>query len=150
MCGECTRPLGTHNECYPSGLESVQVTGGYDSYHLFDMTSYKFSICEKCLRGLFDNFKIPPVVSDMYQGSTYAEDKEMYDYRIWKDTGGHHEAYVNGKCNFIKDCQNKAVYTQYISDEFTESCCCEEHKGRWGYGNSRLGPFVSHTLRVFL
>lgn len=43
------------------GLTGAEVFGKYESGHgLFDMTRYKFSICELCLVEMFDSFKIPP------------------------------------------------------------------------------------------
>ncbi len=154
MCGECMRPLGTHNEQYPHGLEDASVQGGYDSYHLFDMTRYTFSFCEKCLRRLFNECKIPPKVEDNIDlrpiEYAWARDQEMYEYRIWKDNGGHHQAYLDKKCNFVKDCPNRAVYTQLISNDFTENCSCEEHKELWGYGNSKLTKFIPNVLKPFL
>lgn len=154
MCGGFQRPVGDHNEQYPSGLEGVTVTGGYDSYHLFDMTSYTFSFCERCLRKMFNECKIPPLVIDRLDSGLnptgWKEDQEAYEYRVWKDDGGHHQAYLDKKCNFVKDCPNKAVYTQLISDDFTENCCCEEHKHLWAYGNSRLTKFIQNMLKPFL
>lgn len=154
MCGGPQRPLGTHNEQYSHGLEKASVEGGYDSYHLFDCTEYTFSFCEKCLRELFTKCKIPPSVhcrlDDIENPTNYARDLEEYEYRLWKDNGGHHQAYLDRKCNFVKDCPNRAVYTQLISGDFTENCCCEDHKGLWGYGNSKLTKFIQNMLKPFL
>lgn len=154
MCGGYQRPIGQHNEQYPHGLEDAVVTGGYDSYHLFDCTDYRFSFCEKCLRELFGKCKIPPTVhcslDDIENPTNYARDLEEYEYRLWKDNGGHHQAYLDRKCNFVKDCPNRAVYTQLISGDFTENCCCEEHKELWGYGNSKLTKFIQNMLKPFL
>lgn len=46
------------------GLIETKVSGGYDSTELCDMTSYSFSLCEPCLKQMFDAFKIPPTVFD--------------------------------------------------------------------------------------
>jgi len=107
-------PIGTMNEQIPHGLIDAQVTGGYDSYHLFDMTSYKFNFCEKCLRQLFMQCKIKPFISDVDGGDHTTEDawnidQEYYEYRLWTDNGGRHQAYINKKCNMKKDCPNDAV-----------------------------------------
>lgn len=158
LCNRCAgpqRPLGTMNEQYPHGLESVSASGGYDSYHLLDMTTYTFSICEKCLRELFNQFVIKPTVIENMRGSDkpadlWAEDQKYYEYRVWKDNGGHHQAYLNRKCNFEKDCPNDAKYTQLISGDFTEDCSCEEHKDMWGYGNSSLTGFIPEELKAFI
>ena len=156
MCGETMCPIGTHNEQIPHGLHEAKVTGGYDSYHLFDMTTYIFSFCEKCLRRLFNDCKVKPIIydtsfeGDLTREEQWEQDQEAYEYRLWKDEGGHHQAYVNRKCNFVKDCPNTALYTQLISGDFTEGCSCEAHKDLWGYANSSLTKFISDTLKPFL
>jgi len=163
LCGESARHLGTSNEQYPHGLEKTSVIGGYESYHLFDMTQYTFTFCEKCLRSLFNQCKIPPDTDHVsfpdtdpvsfhntYEKVDYAKDQEMYEYRLWQDAGGHHQAYLDRKCNFVKDCPNRAEYTQLISSDFTEGCSCEEHKELWGYGNSKLTKFIPNILKPFL
>jgi hypothetical protein len=156
MCGGSMCPLGTHNEQYPHGLHEATVSGGYDSYHLFDCTSYIFSFCEQCLRQLFIQCKIKPKILDSgidgegTDEESWERDQKAYEYRIWKDNGGFHQAYLDRKCNFEKDCPNEAIYTQLISDDFTEGCCCEEHKKLYGYSNSKLTKFISNTLKPFL
>src|SRR5580692_1958783 len=88
MCGGCMCPLGTANEQSPHGLYNTKIRGGYDSYHLFDMTTYTFSLCEKCLRNLFVQCKIPPTVMELMGGTgeeTFATDQVYYEYMIWKD-----------------------------------------------------------------
>lgn len=152
-CGECMRPLGTSNEQYPHGLEKAEVTGGYDSYHLFDCTTYKFSICEKCLRELFNQFKIKPTVIDRMgsdEKEPWALDQTAYEYRVWKDEGGHHKAYMAKLCNSVKDCPNRAAWTLLQSGNFSEDCACEEHKTTRCYSNTRLTKFISPVLRAFL
>ena len=42
------------------GLIETTVCGGYWSTYLYDDVRYTFSLCEECLRELFDNFIIPP------------------------------------------------------------------------------------------
>jgi plasmid maintenance system antidote protein VapI len=44
------------------GLQNVIVSGGYNSKYFFDLSSYQFSLCEKCLDKLFYTFHIPPKV----------------------------------------------------------------------------------------
>ena len=151
LCGETVCPIGTMNEQYTHGLYEAKVTGGYDSYHLFDMTTYKFSFCEKCLRGLFNQCKIPPDLTDSSGGEeTYDKDREAYEYREWKTEGCHHQAYLDGKCNAVKNCINKAVYTQLVSEEFSEDCSCEEHQKHWAYSNCRMVKFIPNVLKPFL
>lgn len=164
MCGGCMCPIGTHNEQVPHGLFNAKIVGGYDSYHLFDMTSYTFSICEKCLRQIFMQFKIPPTVRDVIFSLTedsikeeentevpWEQDVSSYEYKLWRDRGGHHQAYLKKLCNTKKDCPNKAVYTVYINDHFTEDSCCEDHKSL--YGTSRcykLVPFITNVFKPYL
>lgn len=156
LCGECMCPLGTMNEQYPHGLYNAHVMGAYESYHLFDMTRYTFSFCEKCLRELFNQCKVKPGVHEITSCDseavkmTWENDQKAYEYRVWKDNGGHHQAYLDGKCNFVKDCPNKAAYTQLISGDFTEDCCCEEHKDLMAYSNSKLTKFIPNVLKAFL
>lgn len=155
-CGNTLCPIGTINEQVPHGLVNARVVGGYDSYHLFDTTSYTFSMCELCLRNLFINFKIKPVVSetDLDESdrklSTWEQDLLWYESRIWEDNGGPELAYKKGKCNFKKDCEEDAVYSQYLDDEFTIRCCCEEHKDLHSSYSSTLKPFVPAHLKVFI
>jgi hypothetical protein len=148
MCGGTMCPIGSMNGQIPHGLYNAKVSGGYDSYHLLDMNTYVFSFCEECLRKLFMQCKIPPLVNN--NPEEFAHDQTQYEYREWQRTGGYHQAYLDRKCNFVKDCPNRAEYTQLISDSFTENCCCEEHKQLWGYGNSRLTKFIPNVLKPFL
>ena len=143
LCGESVCPIGTMNEQYTHGLYEAKVTGGYDSY--------QFSFCEKCLRGLFNQCKIPPDLTDHSgEEEDYAQDREAYEYRVWRSEGGYHQAYVDGKCNAVKNCANKATYTQLISGEWTESCSCEDHKELWQYSNSQMVKFIPNVLKPFL
>lgn len=41
------------------GLINTSVSGGYYSSHLVDGVTYNFSICEKCLKEIFEGFKVP-------------------------------------------------------------------------------------------
>ncbi len=153
LCGESMRPLGTANEQYPHGLENARVCGGYHSYHLLDLSTYTFSLCEKCLRHLFMQFKIKPQVGDLLASDvawSWDNDQAAYEYRVWVDNGGHHQAYLDRKCNAIKDCPNKAIYTQLINEHFTESCFCETHKETHNYSNGKLVPYIPNVLKPFL
>lgn len=156
LCGECMCPLGTMNEQIPHGLYNAQVQGGYDSYHLADCSEYEFSFCEKCLRDLFTKCKIPPIMhnylSTMKPELNYLEELINYEHKIWKDSGGHHQAYLNGKCNSVKDCPNDAIYTMmYDVDTFSEDSLCEEHSViRLRSRNSKLTKFISNELKIFL
>ena len=164
MCHDITVASGRWNTDRPFGLYNKKVSGSYESYHLFDMTSYTFSFCEECLRKLFIQCKIPPKVTEYGmgtnidgslvlvdgEGSSWEEDLHSYEYRLWCDNGGHHQAYLNGQCNSIKDCANKAAYTLLHNDtKFTENAFCEEHKDR-KYFNSTLTKFIPNVLKPFL
>jgi hypothetical protein len=162
MCGECmcidvSTPTGRWKSDKAAGLHNVKYTAGYESYHLFDCITYTFSLCEKCLRQLFFQCKIKPAVSDIFYGesdsySSYDEDQIKYEYRVWKDTGGHHNSYMNATCNAIKDCENKAEYSLILNvDSFTEDCFCEEHKDLPRSSNmTHLVKFIPNVLKLFL
>jgi len=63
LCNKCGRSClaGKDDGVYDGyGLIEASVRGGYWSSHLWDDVSYTFSICEECLRELFDNFIIHP------------------------------------------------------------------------------------------
>lgn len=155
MCHEIQTPYGLWKAEDPHGLYNAKVFGGYESYHLLDMNKYTFSFCEKCLRQLFMQCKIKPIVDEMdfqdniREADSWNRDQEIYEYRIWKDSGEYHQAYLNRKCNSAKDCSNKAVYTIMINKDFSEDCCCEEHKREEG-GSYSLAPFIPNVLKVFL
>ena len=148
LCGEC---MCLPESVYPDGLYNAEVSGGYNSYYLSDMTSYEFSLCEKCLREMFIKCKIKPKVDFSFDaernGSNWDEDYKIYEYKIWRDAGNHHQAYLNGKCNSIKDCQNDAIYTIKHQGEFSEDSSCEDHKNDWGSG---CVQYISNVLKTFL
>lgn len=140
----------------PNGLYNAQVMGGYYTPgYLLDMNRYTFSLCEKCLRELFMQCKIKPTVDGMdFQGNIrepdcWEADQRSYEYQEWEKAGGHHQAYLDRKCNTKKDCPNKAIYTIKINGEFSESSCCEEHKHKEG-GSYSLVQFIRHELKAFL
>jgi hypothetical protein len=63
LCNKCGNSLkeklttdGKWSEFY--GLIECQVSGGYCSPVLSDCIIYSFSLCERCLQELFENFKI--------------------------------------------------------------------------------------------
>jgi len=154
MCGERTRPLGTMNEQYPSGLEYAEVAGGYDSTHLLDGHSYKFSLCELCLRKMFNQFKIPPVINDyMMQEANpqWSDDQKSYEHAQWISSGGQKEKYKTNICNANKDCSNASKYSIYNDNQLTEYCLCEDHKDEYQYYHGYvLGKFVPFKMRNFL
>lgn len=157
LCGECMfSPIALDSVGYetPYGLFDAKVYAGYNSFHLFDLNKYTFSFCEACLRGLFIKCKIKPDIRDVgFDGENdmkieWDKDQTDYEYRMWVDSGGKHDAYVNGLCNSIKDCPNKALYSNLnYHDEFSEDCSCEEHKDEM-YG--KVVPFICDMLKAFL
>ena len=58
-CNNCGASLKSSNDDF-YGLPTITVTGGYYSTHLVDNTKYEFALCEKCLKILFEQFKIKP------------------------------------------------------------------------------------------
>jgi hypothetical protein len=73
QCGESCLPPTCHTYDEPCtfekiknrfyGLINAEISGGFDSYGpktgLSDGINYSFSLCEKCLKKMFDNFKHP-------------------------------------------------------------------------------------------
>ena len=57
QCGDSLRPSLVDGNFH--GLIEAEVFGGYGAT-LGDQESYKFSICEPCLRKLFAGFVLPP------------------------------------------------------------------------------------------
>jgi len=160
LCSGCVCPIGTHNEQFSHGLFEAEVSGGYDSYHLLDTTNYKFSLCEKCLRNIFIQCKIPPTISS-YMGGTYEEnqsdeekwkeDQQCYEYRVWRDDGGYHQAYLDRKCNAVKECPNEALYTVLHYGDFSEDSLCDAHKDKKNhYSGYSLTKFIPNVLKPFL
>ncbi len=125
----------------PMGLVEARVSGGFESEHLFDMTSYTFSMCEACLRELFDACKIGPKISGYggSEGETYADDAEQYRSKKWRAAGGHLLKLEQGLCNELESCPNKAKWRYFVSHDMTNEAFCDEHKR--GCGNSHLIPF---------
>lgn len=158
MCGESlcidiSVLSGKWQSNEPQGLQDAKVTGGYESYHLLDMTSYTFSLCEHCLRKMFNQFKIKPDIDDALDRAPYSweEDQNSYEERLWRDAGKHHQAYLDRICNKNRNCGKEAVYTIFLSDEFTEDTSCEDHKDSWyNCVNAKLVKFIPNVLKPFL
>lgn len=159
LCGESMCPnVSNPNGQIPHGLEEAQVIGGYDSDHLLDLHFYTFALCELCLRKMFMQCKIPPKVERIsdYQNHkleelSFEEDQQSYEYNEWVRKGGFHQAYLDRKCNRVKNCPNAAVYTRLYRNKFTEDSCCEEHKDRYFQKNvHKLTKFIPNVLKPFL
>lgn len=75
QCGEsCKIPTyDDKSEFY--GLIKAHVRGGYFSKFLDDTIYYRFDICEKCLKKMFDQFKIPVTTTsyDLWGGKPYGD-----------------------------------------------------------------------------
>ena len=78
--------MGMSQDPTPHGLVDIKVSGHYNSEHLLDCTTYQFSLCELCLRKLFNSFALPPKVfeymmtrGDIMGEYSYAEDREQYE-----------------------------------------------------------------------
>lgn len=131
LCGNSTVPLegpfAIELDSY--GLVDAVVAGGYFSIHLCDGIRYKFSICEKCLRKLFEQFVIKPDVSNYMDNSAWSYEKELYTYkyRLWIDSGAQIEKFNTGLCNFCEDCEEKGIWWGFIEDEFINLVLCEQH-----------------------
>lgn len=152
VCNQCGGPLcpavheSNPNGSVPHGLVEKEVVGGYESEHIFDCTGYKFSLCEKCLRTMFDGFKVPPevrhysigVIGDTGTQEAYAADAEWYRHRLWERAGGPAKKLETGLCNGREHCQNPAKWRHFLSDSMTHEAYCDEHKR--GASNSCFVP----------
>ncbi len=112
MCGGSLCPEEGHpiERAHPHGLVEVAVGGGYSSLYLSDMTTYRFSLCEKCLRTMFRAFKVPPALSDSMgrEGHTWEEDDEWIYRYVWMRQGGQERKFPTGTCTYDEACSNKA------------------------------------------
>jgi len=73
-CGGCLCPGDSADHESPHGLVEAKVSGGYSSPALSDCTNYAFSICEACLRKIFDGFAVKPKISDYMIGVAGGDD----------------------------------------------------------------------------
>ena len=68
LCNKCGSSCKLHefeeNDFQWGGLIEAKIMGGYFSSHLEDCQYYTFSICEKCLKELFESFKIPVSINE--------------------------------------------------------------------------------------
>ena len=117
----------------------IQYTGGYNSDYLTDTIGYDCFICEKCLRNMFDNFKIKPYTrreqvfedTDDYDNS-YNEDSEYFKNKKFKESPKFIENYRNKICNMYYSCKNKAIYSYKRVDyngnsKIIDLCSCKKH-----------------------
>jgi len=141
-CNQCGGSLCPDVEGWngqsPDGLVEAKVRGHYDSTHLSDTTIYQFSICEACLRRLFNGFVIPPKMGEYYlDGSgesfldedTYEKERSAHETRLWRKDGGHIAKMRQGLCNGTMACPNKAIWRRLNMSHLTWDACCDEHSG---------------------
>lgn len=137
-CGEC---MYIKPNWGPHGLIDARVSGGDASPHLLDFVRYKFSLCEKCLRALFDEFKVAPEIHDGRGGTTtYAEENARYKRWQWRKGKGHIEKLSTGLCNATIECDKAAEWRVFTSGSLTDDACCEEHRSFFQYANTLYVP----------
>jgi len=143
ICNMCGGELCEKDEHYPSGLVEARVSGGYNSFHLFDCTSYEFSLCEDCLRNkLFPLLKVPPKVFDHISGedeATYEQDLKQYAHRVWELNDGRQTKLASGLCNYTENCPKVPVWRSLRNSQLGELCVCEDHRAKVSY-SYRLAP----------
>ena len=59
LCNKCGDSLRNRYDSGFVGIVEYPYSGGYYSEEIGDDTTYIFSLCEKCLKGLFESFCIP-------------------------------------------------------------------------------------------
>jgi hypothetical protein len=94
ICNKCGESMVTASAGYVPdrvvgrnylGLLDGSVAGCYGSELLLDTHRYRFSLCERCIVGMFDRFKVPPTVTEYEPGDrerdvgllTWAEDRAI-------------------------------------------------------------------------
>lgn len=63
VCNKCGLSFGkiSNGHCYNAGIIEFTYRGNYHSKSLNDLEEYTFSLCEPCIKNLFDSFSIFPV-----------------------------------------------------------------------------------------
>lgn len=132
-CNRCGGAMGVPHDASPYGLVEQTVSGAYLSTHLLDTTTYTFSLCELCLRCLFDECVIPPTIGS-YMGAPaerdYAEERASYEWHTWRGADGHRPRVREGRCNQTIACESPATIWMISSDGLTDEVSCEEHAKR--------------------
>lgn len=85
ICNACGKSLCPESDGCPYGLVEAKVSGGFNSPALSDCTNYEFSICENCLRKIFDEFAIKPMISEYMVGVLGGDDMptdEKYEEEV--------------------------------------------------------------------
>jgi hypothetical protein len=142
FCNGCGSSLARPGRIEPQGgLIETTVSGGYDSEHLLDMVRYTFSLCEKCMRVLFDGFKVPPAVHCYHDGRIeYQAEHARYERWKWREGSGPVEKLTQGLCNAVIECTAMATWRVFNSGGLTDDVCCDEHKKWFAFANSLFVP----------
>lgn len=123
------------------GLPLVKVDGQYQSTHLNELHTYSFSICEICLRKMFESFVIPPKVLTFAKGEiTYEEDLDKHRQNLWLNEKGDLQKLSTGLCNRTKDCPNRAEFRELRIDGVGEKNYCNFHAEEWGCAGHVWAP----------
>lgn len=65
FCNKCGESLKVNNDpLIFCGLAEMKYSGSYHSHIFSDGDEYTFSLCEKCLKNIFDECKIKPKYYD--------------------------------------------------------------------------------------
>lgn len=150
-CGDCMS-IG-HHAIY--GMDDLSYNGGYDSEHLSDMTNYRFKLCEKCLRSMFEKFKIKPLVYSFGSKISYEEESFFNKRAIWRNSPAFDLAAKKGKCNFTPNCRNKAFYSisekksGYSNETCCKSCFKKERFAEILDIKDKVYPYVPYSLVAF-
>lgn len=154
LCNNCGDSMCV-NERDIYGMHDLSYDGGYDSQHLSDMTNYRFKLCEKCLRSMFEKFKIKPLVYSFGSKISYEEESFFNKRAIWRASPKFELAAKNGKCNFTPNCKNKAFYSisektsGYSHETCCKSCFKKEHLVNLFGIKNKVYPYVPYALRAF-
>lgn len=132
------------------GLVEASVSGGYMSRSLFDGSTYIFSLCEACLREMFDRFQTPPTIKGWLPGGagqTYAEDQAAHRRRVWRRTSGPSERFAKRVCNFEEGCSLPAEFVRFQSGRMVPECVCKNHVSHANFPQATFVP-VAYTEGV--
>lgn len=133
----------TDSEGEPYGIIDYKYSDAYASDALTDGTTYTFSLCEDCLRILFDGFVVPPNVGNYLPGGfdSYAEEKAYSIQRKWERGNGPQEKFLAGLCNQFEGCKNLAAFRKFSGYKaLTDDVCCFDHIGQGLYSGEMWAP----------
>lgn len=119
-------------------IRPIEFSGSYHSTHLSDLTNYKISLCEACIRNILNSCKIEPTMTtsfgnkEIVRNISFEEDKKQMELSAWIHSKEYQEAYFKKKCNFKIQCPNEALYSivypswEDLPIQPTKDCFCEE------------------------